>query len=228
MVAFAYMANNELYGWHVRLNYWGVNEVNSSKYVIHDFGWPDLAYAGFPRGLPTLDIGPPGANHGAITWMQARSNEWSNCTICYADSHDGWISYYHVHPDSDWNGSNIYSALPSICVHDYSGTGDYRSSISFLLSRDSVSMSWNPAYMWIDTHETSGQVTATGQEATLIDGGSGVGKWDSGAIIEHNFGMSTALTLLDNNYWMIWSGFNPTDLSQGGPCSIYGAWGNTN
>jgi len=147
------------------------------------------------------------------------------------DDCENWRRSEDVGTGTDFENINVevVVASPSVCVHRYNGLGDYRSSISFMLCRDSVSQYWLPAYMWVDTDQFSGAVVSTGPGTPLIiNSAAGVGDWDSGAMIEHNFGMSTALTVYGHNYWLIWSGFNPIDLSQGGPCSIYDAWGNTN
>jgi len=229
MIAFAYTGHNTDLGWHVRLNYWSLDEtgVDPENYRTNDIGWADPLFYPFPAGMPVLDIGPPGSNHAAMVWNQAKTDEWSNSTVMYADTHNGYISYTRLHPDPSWPA--VCSAMPSVAVHEYSGSGDYRASVSFLYCGDYVTGIWRPAAVRIETGEESNNVDiGITQLIQMSPFAWSLGKWDSGATVEHNYGISTALTIYGNNYWMLWSAFNPDPLFLiGGPTSVYAAWGNT-
>jgi len=227
MVGFAYMAHNAALGWHIRLNYWSCAELDppnppATTYTQNDIGWDDILLSEYPAGIPSFDIGPPGSNHGAIAWMQAKTDEWSNCTVMYADSHAGSISYDRIDMDGRWP-RDCY-ALPSVAVHQHIA-GNYRASVSLLHSEDYVTNYWIPSYTWIDSIPAGGSA-GFGPVIEVIHLITCHGEWDAGAFIEHNYGLSTGLTVYDRNYWMLWSGFDPA-LGDGGPSSVYGAWGNT-
>jgi hypothetical protein len=226
MVAFVYTAWSTAIGWHIRLNFWSLDETGiPANYVTNDLGWDDPLFAEFPAGMPAIDIGPPGSNHAAIAWNQAKSDDWSNCTVMYADTHNFHISYpVYLHDVPSWGAE--CSALPSVAVHDYAGYGDYRSSVSFLFCNDYVTGIWRAAAVWIDTAEGGSGVQMSLPQLIQMPTPC-LGKWDSGAVVEHNYGVSTALTVYDNNYWMLWSGFNPNYAWVGGPTSVWAAWGNT-
>jgi hypothetical protein len=226
MVAFVYTGWNSTIGWQVRLNYWSLDETyDPENYTPNDFGWDDPLFHDFPAGMPAIDIGPPGSNHGAIVWNQAKSDEWSNSTVMYADTHDNYISYTRLHPDETWGAE--CSALPAVAVHEYAGSGDYESSVSFLFCNDYVTGIWHAAAVLFTTEEEASGVEI-GHTQLIHMPSPCLGKWDSGAVVEHNYGVSTALTVYDNNYWMLWSGFNPDpDAWVGGPTSVWAAWGNT-
>ncbi len=225
MVAFTYTGWDPIFGWHVRVNYWAVDETGTTAiYRANDFGWPDPVFGEFPAGNPVCDIGPPDSNHAAMVWNQAKTDEWSNSTVMYADLHAGYLSYIRLHPETDWPSE--CSAFPSVAVHEYSGPGDYVASVSFLFCHDYVTGIWRAATVQI-TSEPEEPGTADTVALNSMPTPC-VGEWDSGAVVEHNYGMSTALTVYDNDYWMLWSGFNPDpDEWIGGPTSVWGAWGNT-
>jgi len=144
MLGFAYTAYNEAFEWHVRLNCfseWEIEHPQAIYFTQNDVGWDDYQFDEFSAGLPVVDIGPPGSNHAAMVWIQAKSDEWSNCTGIYADVHNsnsqaGYMTYHHLHDDDTWGAP--CSALPSVAVHQHVGLGNYRASVSFLYSRDYV------------------------------------------------------------------------------------------
>jgi hypothetical protein len=225
LVGVAYTGWSEDMGWHVRLSYWATYENN---YAAHDFGWEDPTFRKFPAGLPCIDIGPPGSDHAAMAWMQAKSDDWANSTVIYADTkptgedNKHQLSYGVLHPDSTW-GSPC-SAFPSVAVHKHSGD-IYRSSISLLISTDYVAGKWVPTAVAAHTYPANDSV-GFGTPVPIPGVAEADGKWDSGTTVEHYFGMTTALTVYQNSYWMVWSGFDPADA--GGPTSVWGAFGFTN
>jgi len=227
LVGIAYTGWDYTRGWHIRLNYWKTTETTPDDFTKNDVGWDDPMFALFPAGVPSIDIGPPGSDHAAIVWMQAKSDDWANATVMYADTKHSYlpagqqIGYGRMHPDSTW-GSTC-SAFPSVAVHEYDDT--YESSISFLITTDYVTGKWTPTAAHVLTYNNLAVVTFS-NNLTLLGVDDAEGKWDSGTTVEHYFGMTTALTVYENNYWMVWSGFDSSDA--GGPTSVWGAYGNTN
>jgi len=235
MVAFGYSAYNNEYGWHTRLNFWSVYDIeNTANFSTNnDTGWDDPVYGDYAAGFPTIDIGPPGSNHAALVWIQSKSWEWSNSTVMYADTHGGDISYTALHDEPDDVGDPSWgfecSALPSVAVLKHESEDDYIAGISYLYSADYASGIWAPAYCQIITaYGGSGIEIGADNKVTFPFSIKWNGKWDSGATSEHNYGVGTALTVWGDDYWMIWSAWKADPQSEtGGPTSIYGAWGDT-
>jgi hypothetical protein len=226
MVGIAYTGWIQLIGWHIRVNYWATSESGQNNYCKNDIGWDDGVFGLFPAGVASIDIGPPDSDHAAIAWMQAKSDDWANVTVMYADcKQGGLVSLGRLNPDAHWGAA--CSAFPSVAVHEYLGGNNYRSSISFLGSTNYVSAQWIPEAVHADTAPGSIAVTFSDPPISVPGTDSAVGKWDSGTTVEHYFGLSTALTVYANNYWMVWSAYDPTS-SAGGPTSVYAAFGNTN
>jgi hypothetical protein len=225
LVGIAYTGWSDLRLWHVRVNYWATTENGEQDYIKNDVGWNDALFPLFPAGIPNIDIGPPGSDHAAIVWMQAKSHEWANCTVMYADTHAGSIALGRLNPDPPW-GSEC-SAFPSVAVHQaQTPAGDYRSSISYLRTANYISGWWSPRAVYADTGPNILAVAFQSPPTNIPLTSQAVGKWDAGATIEHYAGMSTALTVYSGSYWMLWSAYDPS--ASGGPCSVYGAFGNTN
>ena len=198
-----------------------------ANYTDNDFGWEDGVFGDFPAGNPSVDIGPPDTNQASLVWMQAKSDEHSNSTVMYADTHDGLISYTRLHPDPTWG--TPCSAFPSVAVHEYPGTGNYRTSVSLLLCSDYVTGVWRAGYCWVESTPGSSAV-GVGPVSTIFlpPFVHLMGDWDPGASIEHDYGTSSSLTVYGSSYWVTWSAFQ-ADLAiwVGGPTSVWGAYGDT-
>jgi hypothetical protein len=221
-IAIAYTGSNyvddpgEIGGWHVRINYWDIDDASADKYYQHNYmvRSTDPELRKYPGGLPMLDIGPPGVNHVVLVWTQAKGHDWANSTVDYLDSRGG---SYHMYTDTAW-GANC-SAMPSVAVHKQDSDYPFVSSISYLETGNYVNDYWYAKACTI-SHQEGGGVSAGDSVYTNTNIS---GKWDAGAIYEHSFGMSTGLAVFDELYWMVFSG----SAKGAGPEAIYGQIGDT-
>ncbi|HDS30724.1 MAG TPA: hypothetical protein ENN67_06745 [Firmicutes bacterium] len=213
-------------GWHVRINYWDIIDIEDDDPLIHKrtkvAEHNHRVYSGqfpyFPSGLPMLDIGDPGSNHAALVWNQAKSHDWKNVTIVYGDIHGGFHQFSN---DASWIAECF--ASPSV-VAVLGSHPHYYSSVSFLRSENYLWGHWNPIAQSITRTvavEPDDPLTSIGE--IKHDFGHLYGAWEPGAMVSHSLGMSTAMSSFGANYWMVWSGYE----TEGGPCHVYGSFGNT-
>ncbi len=211
--------------WHIRIAWW---KLDLPILVINDFpiGCGDENFREFPSGLPMVDIGPPGTNHAAVVCTQAKSNEWSDTTVCYWD-HKG--AHMDICTDSGWGVNS--ATFPAVAIHEYTDDPEdhWFASVSYLRTDNYVSGYWEPMVAQIDTFFPGGDLgeAELGDEEDILDLINGpyfYGEWDPGMLIEHNVGMSSGMSILSNSsYWSVWSGYE----TGGGPNSVYGAHGYT-
>jgi hypothetical protein len=190
-----------------------------------------LGTAGF---MPSIDIGPRDQgnpnwpNHCAVTWTQARSEDWNDVTVGYADNHGG----FRLMPphDPDWVMEAF--AFPSVAVWNNSGDpDDFRSGISYLSTANPVSDNWDS---WATTYNTHfdppnlSLVTSSILETTI----SAVnhGSYDSGSQFSNWYGISSSMTINGNGYyWALYSAMPTPDegLPNLNLNKVYGAYGAT-
>jgi hypothetical protein len=203
--------------WHIRVNYWPVSGLIptpfSNNWYVHD-----SVFDNYPAGVPMIDIGPQGSDFGALVWTQAKADDWSNCTLSYLDSRYGM---YHQSLDAEWAGE--CTAFPSVVAHPHSGGphDPYNASVSYLRTANYVNGYWNPKAVLLTTDPDGpwGEKTSAGDALPISS--TIHGKWDPGGIVEHYLGLSTALTVMDDRFWVIWSGYD----EGAGPDTVYGSFG---
>jgi hypothetical protein len=175
---------------------------------------PYLSKAGF---MPSVDIGPRGANHCAITWTQTRSENWNDVTIGYMDSHLG-----HFFMEGD--GIMESFGFPSVAVWEDSGeAGHYRTSISYLNSVNPVTNKWDAMATTVDTHflfPTPSLVTTVGVETDISL--TVHGEYDSGSQYSDWYGMSSSMSAVDKRFWVLYSAIGDAGDNL---TSVYGASG---
>ncbi len=215
--------------WHVRINYWPVSYLpTNADFLATNMSVFDHKFGNLAGGLPMLDIGPPGTNMAAVVWTQARSSSWSNATVSYWDTHGG---HNRINADSTWG--TTCSASPSVVIHDYDpGEPDYLfASVSYLTSTNYMWAHWEPQIRYFESMIDPEPGTTPEEIAVLDDSFFDIedndpetdihGKWDVGTAPEHFIGTSSSLTVLGNEFWMVWSGFE----FGAGPTVIYGTYG---
>ena len=91
-----------------------------------------------PGGIPTISIGPPNANYGAVAWTQCRSQSWNDVEAMVWDT---WQLFCRITP-SPQNPDQIQleaSASPSVSVY-----GSTHAMLSYLYTSNPNSMPWQP------------------------------------------------------------------------------------
>jgi hypothetical protein len=203
--------------WHVRVNYWPVFDLIATPFT-NNWYVRDWEFGDYPGGVPMIDVGPKGSDFGALVWTQAKTDDWSNCTLSYVDSRGG---RHHQTPDSEWG--SMCTAFPSVAVHQWESGTDYYASVSFLRSQNYVNEYWNPRAVLLTTDTTELWPDKTSAANSLTVSSTIHGTWDPGGIVEHYLGLSTALTVMDDKFWVIWSGYD----EGAGPDTVYGSFGST-
>jgi hypothetical protein len=168
-----------------------------------------------PGGCPVIDIGPPGTNYAAVVWTQGRGESLNDVTIAVVDNRFGWATL-----DETGGEEEPGSCLGSIAVHNDS-SGDIRSSISFFHTDSIESEDWLPYAIYIEADPNGGEATWADEADPLAD--DIFGEWDVASFENHYYGMNTALTVFDNYYWMVWSGYQIGST----PDEVWGTFGYT-
>jgi hypothetical protein len=199
------------------VNYWPVFDLIATPFT-NNWYVRDWEFGDYPGGVPMIDVGPKGSDFGALVWTQAKTDDWSNCTLSYVDSRGG---RHHQTPDSEWG--SMCTAFPSVAVHQWESGTDYYASVSFLRSQNYVNEYWNPRAVLLTTDTTELWPDKTSAANSLTVSSTIHGTWDPGGIVEHYLGLSTALTVMDDKFWVIWSGYD----EGAGPDTVYGSFGST-
>jgi hypothetical protein len=183
-----------------------------------------IGYVGF---MPSIDIGPRGANHCAVTWTQTRSESWNDVTVGYVDNHGtGFYLYPH-----DEEGIMEAFAFPSVAVWDEEDVpaNHFRTSISYLNSLNPVTNRWDSLATTYDTIYTPPSITVTtvGQETVISDVVHGL--YDSGSQYSNWYGISSSMIVNNGYYWVLYSAMpDPEDeVPDLNLNRVYGAYGFT-
>jgi hypothetical protein len=215
--------------WHLAIVYTG----DSNQFVPFFSFWPvgpcpgygnfdeikielwDGIQAGF---MPVIDIGLPDTDHCAIAWTQTRSESWNDVTVGYLDSHYG---NFFVEEASGL----VSSAFPSVSVR---GQYDdvFETSLFFLESDNPNSLDWAPSYRHQETWWEGWELNwDLGIESNLNL--TFLGDYDSGSQFSNWYGMSSSITSVNNNCWVIWSSHQELNDDWQHLTTVYGAYGNT-
>jgi len=197
--------------------YCGADWNGSPQNELYEVVWQHWEFTMYGGGLPVIDIGPPNSNYGAVVWTQARSSSLNNLTVAFVDSL-GNYGTLHETAGEDMPGS----CMGSVAVHNYI-SGDIRSSVSYFWNQSvEEEYYWEPRAVFVDA-DTSGseEVNLSGYIHEISE--EIYGHWNVGSFVNHHYGMNTALTVFDNNFWMVWSG---TDDGSA-PVEVWGTYGNT-
>jgi hypothetical protein len=226
-VAVAFTGNNGIFGPHIA--FWGagwynwyfgiVPEVSEARIALN----PYTTKAGF---MPSVDIGPPGANHCAIAWTQTRSEDWNDVTVGYCDSHYG-AGFLEDFVSLEYEIMEA-AGFPSVAVWKDSLIADvYFTSVSYLRTDNPASVKWDSEAMTMRTvfdEEDPGEtVWTTEDEETSISYDSH-GEFDSGSQFTDWYGMSSSMSIDDGNFWVIYSAVGAGDYNLN---LVYGAYGET-
>jgi hypothetical protein len=227
------------YDWHVAVAFTGDNGIFGPHIAFWEAGWYSWEYGVIPQiselrvaldpyttkagFMPSVDIGPPGANHCAMAWTQTRSEDWNDVTVGYADSHYG-AGFLEIISDED----EIMEAegFPSVAVWEDSGYEDiYFTSISFLKSDNPTSSKWDSEAMTLltafdeeDPEETIWDVQ-DGENEISFDVH---GEYDSGSQFTDWYGLSSSMSVSDGAYWVLYSAVGAGDYNLN---TVYGAYG---
>jgi hypothetical protein len=207
-------------GWQFGVVWTGVNySVADSFQVRVSYGrvdnWPSfldipIITPGTASGMPTIDIGPPGTNSGAIGWTQATGQSWNEVGVQVASFHSGTQSLFI--DQATQLAPKRATASPSVAI-----SGPSETSVSYLRSNNPNSWPWEPCARLITSGATPETPVAPGLH----------GEYDSGSAYSNWYGMSTSLSAdSDGYYWMLWSGWR-SDVTQqdDGLKRVYGAYG---
>ncbi|MCX6645972.1 MAG: hypothetical protein NTY09_06410 [bacterium] len=182
-----------------------------------------------PGFMPSVDIGPVGANHCAVTWTQARSGNWNDVTVGYIDNHFGAF-YIDLEPTFQ-NGIMEAFAFPSVAVWD--NVIEHRASISYLNSLNPVTNRWDSRAVTYDTtyvaNPPSGTVDQVGVETNISIALHGL--YDSGSQYSNWYGISSSMSIHNGRYWVLYSAMpdpNTEDVPDLNLNKVFGAYGWTN
>ncbi len=204
-------------GFEPHMAYWKAGSSDPPIEYALDFG--PYGHSGF---MPTVDVGPRDTNHCAIAWTQARSESWNDVTVGYIDTHFGF-GFLPVAA-----GPMESFAFPSVAVWEESpepGPQEdpfIRTSLSYLQTLNPNSVRWTARARSMDTTLGPSPVLNIGVGVEIL-GNQFPGDYDSGSQYSNWYGMSTSMTVVNGNYWVLWSAVgedNATNLTQ--VCGAYG------
>ncbi|MCX6647350.1 MAG: hypothetical protein NTY09_13475 [bacterium] len=197
--------------------------IRLSPYIILN----SVEYPGF---MPSVDIGPNGANHCAVTWTQARSENWNDVTVGYIDNHGGAF-YLDLEPDfTQYYLAGIMEAFafPSVAVWD--DENNYRTSISYLNSLNPVTNRWDSRAVTYDTIFDIGPPISVTTELQGTETNISIathGLYDSGSQYSNWYGISSSMSVHNGRYWVLYSAMpDPnTEDSNLNLNKVYGSFG---
>jgi hypothetical protein len=202
-------------GWKVGVAFTGVNYLDQDKFQVRlSYGnatnWPtsfnDIPIQGdvAAGAMPTIDIGTPGTNNGAIAWTQTRSGSWNDVTAVVADYHGG----YRFLDPAVQGQSVACSASPSVAVWDAGTPDTYATAVAFLQTINPNSVPWNPAAVAAVVEEDDPNPIIEFRDRWMISD-TLHGDFDSGSQYTDWYGMSTSLSADAGGwYWMLYSSFD--------------------
>ena len=231
-----------VYAWHVAVAFTGDNGFFGPHIAFWRAGWYSWLYGVVPEVsearvaltpyttkagfMPSVDIGPVGANHCAMAWTQTRSEDWNDVTVGYADSHygAGFIEDF-VSLEAEVMEA---AGFPSVAVWEDSGSEDvYFTSVSYLRSNNPASWKWDSEAITLRTdfdEEYPGLTEWDIEDAENQISYSVHGEYDSGSQFTDWYGLSSSMSIDDGHFWAIYSAVGSGDYNLN---TVYGAYGET-